>query len=140
MNLMLTRKYFTEKSTIGALSIDFEFCCWVLEDKQRGPDEPKLFGQTAIPQGRYEVVITHSPRFDIDMPLLVDVPGFQGVRIHPGNRPDDTEGCLLVGEERGLDEVLHSRVAYEKLFEKLRLAEAKGERMWISITQGDINA
>ncbi len=135
MNLTLVRRWFTEKSTIGDLSIDGAPECFVLEDVVRAPGAPKVFGQTAIPAGRYEVSITYSPRFKIDMPLLLEVPGFQGVRIHPGNKPEDTEGCLLVGELRGTDEVLHSRVAYAQLFLKLQLAEAKGETIHITITE-----
>ncbi len=133
MELTLQRKWFTEKSTIGALAVDGAFECFTLEDKQRAPDEPKLFGQTAIPLGRYEVAITHSPRFGIDMPLLLEVPGFQGVRIHPGNRPEDTEGCILVGQEHQVDTILESRLAYAALFAKLQLAEAKGERIFITV-------
>lgn len=134
MNLRLSRRWLTERSTIGELSSDGELICFSLEDVVRPPGE-KVPGKTAIPAGRYEVAITHSPRFDIEMPLLLDVPGFQGVRIHWGNDADDTEGCLLVGQVLHLpDEILQSRAAYAVLFARLVLAKSKGERIFITIT------
>jgi hypothetical protein len=121
MQLELKRKWFTPNSTIGELFVDGVFECFVLEDCYR-PNEPKVPGKTAIPTGRYEVRITPSPRFKRDLPLLLGVPGFEGVRIHPGNTPADTEGCLLPGRVRGDDRVLESRAAFDALFEKLKRA------------------
>ena len=128
MNLLLHRRWLTEKSTIGELSIDGAFECFVLEDRYRLPSEPKVYGETAIPNGRYEVRITNSPRFSamaghpVDLPLLIGVPGYEGVRIHPGNVPADTEGCLLPGRVRGVDRVEESRLAFDALFAKLKAA------------------
>ena len=120
MRLELQRKWFTESSTIGQLyGPKHEFLCYVLEDRFRLPWDAKVYGRTAIPCGTYGVVITHSPRFGVEMPLLLDVPGFSGVRIHPGNVPTDTEGCLLPGLERDADRVLQSREAYTRLFQLL---------------------
>jgi len=113
LKLILERKIFTEKSTIGDLVIDAEFICFILEDCVRGE---KLPGITAIPAGRYEIVINYSERFKRRLPLLLNVPNFEGIRIHPGNIPENTDGCLLPGTEVGQDYVAHSREAFNKLF------------------------
>lgn len=136
MELTLIRRWLSDTASIGELSVDRAFECYTLEDVQRAPDAPKVFGKTAIPLGRYEVAISRSPRFGIDMPLLLQVPGYQGVRIHPGNRPEDTEGCLLVGRRMSLTppQVLESRLAYEALFPKLAEVIARGDRIFITIT------
>lgn len=120
MKLELVRRWFTKATTIGELSVDGVFECYVLEDRFRLPWEAKVPRETCIPCGTFPVVITHSPRFGIEMPLLLDVPGFLGVRIHPGNTPADTEGCLLPGLEVDADRVLQSREAYTRLFQKLQ--------------------
>ena len=134
MDLQLKRRVLSQRSSIGELFINGLSFCWTCEDVTRAPDATKVFGETAIPLGRYEVVINHSPKFGIDMPLLLDVPGFQGVRIHPGNKPEDTEGCLLVGYGRGVDCVLESRDAYAALFPKLQAAINFGQRIFISLS------
>ena len=119
MKLALLRRWLTETSTIGELYVDGVRECFVLEDRYRPPSEAKVHGATCIPCGTYEVRITHSPKFGVDMPLLLDVPGFEGIRIHPGNFPRDTEGCLLPGRERLPDAVQGSRLAYVDLLAKL---------------------
>lgn len=117
--LKLTRKWLTKESTIGELTVDGKFECFILEDNYPTP-YVKTFGKTAIPAGRYRVAITFSPRFKVDMPLLFSVPGYEGVRIHPGNTAADTEGCLLPGKARGENTVTSSRDAYAALFAKLK--------------------
>jgi hypothetical protein len=102
MELLLKRVQFGEDFTLGKLYHDGQFICYTLEDKVREViGEPvsawKVAGQTAIPAGVYPVIITMSARFKIRLPLLMDVPGFSGVRIHTGNSSADTEGCILVG-------------------------------------------
>jgi len=104
--------------------------CFILEDVVR-PD--KVYGKTAIPEGTYEVLITWSPRFKRQLPLLVNVPNYQGVRIHPGNTPDHTEGCLLPGTTRAADSVGESRKAFDKLFAKIEAARGRGEEVRIEI-------
>lgn len=131
--LLLKRIWLTEKTTIGELSIDGAFECFILEDKFRPPPEAKVYGKTAIPNGRYEIIINHSPRFGVDLPLLLNVPGYEGVRLHPGNTADDTEGCLLPGRVRKADQVLESRLAERVLFAKLKAALEKG-RVFITVT------
>jgi hypothetical protein len=135
MELSLKRQWLTEQSTIGELFLGDAHQCFILEDKYRGDDpKDKVPGKTAIPCGRYEVVVTHSPRFNVDMPLLLNVPGYAGVRIHWGNDADDTEGCLLVGLDRGPDQVLRSRLAYAGVFQLIQGARARGELVHITIT------
>lgn len=118
MKLELIREDFTEESTIGRLLVDGIFNCFVLEDKVRMGE--KIYGKTAIPYGTYKVVVTYSPRFKVDMPLLLNVKGFEGVRIHYGNYAKDTEGCLIVGLRKGKDMVLDSKKAYSYLFNLLK--------------------
>jgi len=120
LNLDLVRRWLTDMSTIGELYVDGVRECFILEDRYRPPGEAKVHGATCIPCGTYPVRITHSPKFGVDLPLVCDVPGFQGVRIHPGNYPADTEGCLLPGRDRLPDAVQGSRLAFVDLFAKLQ--------------------
>ncbi len=116
MNLQLIRNKSSAKSTIGRLLIDGAFECWTLEDVVR---PAKIAHETAIPAGRYKVVITESARFKRRLPLLVGVPGFDGIRIHPGNSDVDTDGCILVGNAAAKDWISGSRLAFDALFAKL---------------------
>lgn len=120
MKLRLKREDYSDARTIGRLSIDGEDFCWTLEDRVR--TGPKVYGQTAIPAGTYAVRLTMSPRFGRILPLLVDVPGFDGVRIHPGNTAADTEGCLLVGTGRTEDTITGSRDAFNALMARMEHA------------------
>ena len=119
MELLLKRIHKTETSTIGELSIDGKFECYTLEDVERAV---KVKNETAIPKGKYKVIITPSNRFKRDLPLLQNVPGFEGIRIHSGNTNHDTEGCILVGQTRAADFIGNSRKAFDKLFPKLQKA------------------
>lgn len=132
MKLTLARKWRTEKSCIGPLDVDGKHECFILEDP---PRDIKIPGITGIPAGTYQIIITYSPRFKREMPLLVGVPGFDGVRIHPGNTADDTEGCLITGRTHGPDWVGESRLAYGALFEKIRIALLAGEFVAIEIKE-----
>lgn len=129
MNITVARKEFTEKSTIGDLLIDGEFECFTLEDCVR---PVKIKSMTAIPAGVYEVVINFSQRFKRPLPLLLKVPDFEGVRIHPGNTDADTEGCILVGRVKQPDFIGESRVAFEALFTKMQEAAAR-EKIFVEI-------
>jgi len=135
MNLTLTRTVFSPRATIGELRCGPELLCHVLEDVVRPAGAPKVWGQTAIPKGTYEVVVTYSPRFRQQLPLLLGVPGYEGVRIHPGNSAADTEGCLLVGQydAHKPDWVANSRTTFTGLFARLRAALAQGQRLWLTI-------
>ena len=112
--LTLYRKWYTDKSTIGELVYKNERIMYTLEDVVR---EHKIWGETAIPAGVYEIEVTHSPRFKKPLPLIKRVEGFKGVRIHSGNYPEDTEGCLLVGMTKGRDFIGSSRTAMKILMD-----------------------
>jgi hypothetical protein len=115
MNLLLNRLQLDPAFTIGELLVDGTFFCWTLEDTVR-PAGIKVPGSTAIPGGKYDVIITFSNRFQCDMPLVAGVPNFEGIRIHPGNTAADTEGCILVGDDRHGSSVGNSRNAFGRLF------------------------
>ncbi len=149
MEITLRREIFTENSTTGSLSINGKFECFVLEDKDRGLNscmsleeinKKKVHGKTAIPYGKYKVVVTKSQRFslaakrDIYLPLVMNVPGYEGIRMHTGNTAIDTEGCLLPGKERHSDKVLFSTDAFKQLNNKINEALKVGE-VWITITK-----
>ena len=136
MKLRLIRDTFTEKSTIGKLYVNGVDYCLTLEDKDRQIETGglKRQGETCIPRGTYEVIISFSNRFQVRMPLLLNVPQFTGVRIHPGNTDKDTEGCILVGMTRGEDFVGDSRTAYNRLFADIDAAILAGEKIEIEIT------
>ena len=135
MELEIIRRSVTPESSEGVLFVGAHFECYTLEDTVR--DGPKVYGKTAIPDGRYELVLTWSPRFKQVMPLVRDVPGFKGIRIHWGNKPADTEGCPLVGDvPTRLDDnwVGASKVAYRRLLKKLQAFKANGEPMYLTVT------
>jgi len=129
MDLNVKRLEFSEESTVGELSINGQFECYTLEDKVR---PVKIKGKTAIPAGRYEVIINFSQRFQRQLPLLLKVPDFEGVRIHPGNTAANTEGCILVGETKNENFIGNSRLAFDRLFEKLKAA-SRTEKIFIEI-------
>jgi len=120
MVIKIKRLYKTDNSTIGELTIDGKFECYTLEDKER---EVKIKSETAIPKGTYKVIINQSNRFKKLLPLLLNVPNFEGVRIHPGNTNHDTEGCILVGRTRSKDFIGQSRKAFTSLFAKMKEAK-----------------
>jgi hypothetical protein len=131
MRITVQRSPSDAECTLGKLYVNSEFECFTLEDIVRADGE-KVFGQTAIPAGTYKVIISYSPHFQRDLPLLIGVPNFEGVRIHPGNFAKDTEGCLLVGESEGRDSIGQSRAAFDALFPKIRDAIDNGEEVTIS--------
>ena len=124
MELTLVRKFNGADCTIGELFVDGHFECFTLEDVVRPGDiaRVKVAGKTAIPPGTYEVRLTMSGRFKRVLPLLVNVPSFEGIRIHAGNTAADTEGCILVGRERESNAIRGSRAALEPLLLKLQTA------------------
>lgn len=134
MNITLNRIAKKSKYTIGKLYIDGEYFCDTIEDADRGLTQTmtdaqikskKVYGQTAIPTGTYRVIISYSNKFKRQMPLLLNVPGFLGIRIHSGNTEKDTEGCLIVGKNKVVGKVIESKDTYNKLFSILCEANKK---------------
>ena len=143
MELELLRFELSGHSTIGKLYHGNELICYTLEDKDRGLKQDwelatiiayKIPHETAIPLGRYEVTITQSERFKRALPLLLNVKGFEGIRIHPGNTSADTDGCILVGEYDKEDFILKSRKTFERVFDFIGKA-LLNEKVFITITR-----
>jgi hypothetical protein len=142
MELTLNRKERTDTTTIGELTDTNGYHCYTLEPKDIGltksmPEaevfSKKITGKTAIPTGRYRIYIGFSEHFQKNVPMLVAVPGFWGVEIHPGNTAKDTKGCILLGYEKEENEVLKSRSAFYDLMLLLEKSESNGERSFITI-------
>lgn len=135
MNIRIDRLYKEEDYTIGNLYINGEYLCDTLEDKVRTLDtiEDKVYGETAIPEGRYEVILSYSKRFNKILPELLNVPFFKGIRIHSGNDKEDTEGCILVGEYKEVGKVINSRKTMKKLMTIIKTAWDNGEKIYINI-------
>lgn len=127
--------------TIGKMYIDGTYFCDTLEDKVRDTNkngtfdngETKIAGETAIPYGRYKVVVNMSPRFKRELPLLLNVPHFEGIRIHRGNTDKDSSGCILVGENKVKGKVINSTPYEQKLVSILKEVQDKEEDIWITI-------
>lgn len=136
MELLLERTIFTDNSTIGSLSImGSSWLCYILEDPVR---DKKIPGKTAIPYGRYRVIVSLSPKFKQIMLELVGVKGFTGIRIHTGNKATDTEGCLIPGLTKLTDEVRNSWLAYSILAQAVLTAVNKQEEIYITIIKGNV--
>ena len=138
ISLKLERKILNEKNTIGELYWEGEMECNTLEDTDRfleNQQNEKVDKQSAIPRGSFRVIIDKSERFKREMPHLLNVPRFTGVRIHKGNTEEDTEGCILVGEYVGEDmkSVVNSKKAFDKLFAKMVEAIKNGEEFVIEV-------
>ena len=135
MKLKLNRIALRKTYTIGKLYIDGKYFCDTLEDTVRDTNksgkfdngEKKVKGKTAIPYGTYEIKWTYSPRFKKYTPQLMNVPQFEGIRIHAGNSSTDTEGCLLLGENKKVGMVLNSRATINKFYSIIKEACSKGK-------------
>ena len=134
MVLILNRILLGNESTIGELSIDSKYFSDTLEDRVR-PKGEKVYGETAIPEGTYTVVLSYSPKFKKVLPEILNVPNFTGIRIHSGNTSADSSGCILVGEwdESKANWISNSRVTMNKLMSLLRKATNNKEQIKITI-------
>jgi hypothetical protein len=144
MELQLKREIFTDESTIGSLTIDGKFECYILEDKDRGINNTltleqilrvKVYGKTCIPYGRYEIDWTMSARFKVMMPILLNVVGWSGIRIHKGNTEIDSLGCLLCGTRKKSNMITESTLATRNLYAKIESAKKQGQRIFITIVR-----
>ena len=151
MELILKRIAKRKTYTIGRLYIreqvmdeylpgtEDKYFCDTLEPTWRDYEHGayKVKGRSAIPEGRYAVVISYSPKFKQWLPILLGGPEFnkqwQGIRIHAGNTAKDTEGCILVGRNQRVGEVLDSRKWLNKLKQKIVEAKDRGEAVWLTI-------
>jgi hypothetical protein len=134
MELTLNRIFLGSSATIGELLINDKHLCDTLEDRVR-PEGEKVYGKTAIPEGTYEVKLTHSPRFKKILPEILNVPNFSGIRIHSLNKAEESEGCIGVGEWNGKDTnwISNSRKTFDKLFKLLETANKNKEKITITI-------
>lgn len=133
MELRVNRFKYGEKSTLGRLFVDGVAFCYCLEDVKRA-DGIKVDGATAIPAGTYKVIIDDSTRFKRPMPHILDVPNFEGIRIHAGNTDADTEGCILLGTKIENDDFISgSKDAFNNFFPKLQAALNEGNDVMITI-------
>ena len=130
LELLLERDIKLPTRTLGKLSINGVHECFICEDAVR---DSKIHGQTAIPAGRYEIIITLSNRFKRELPILLNVPNYEGVRIHSGNHEGHTEGCLLPGKTRNDTGVFSSVLATNNLILKIRTALNEGRKVFITI-------
>lgn len=129
MELKVKRLYKKSEYTIGKMYIDGQYFCDTVEDTDRGLSQNmsnsaiearKVYGKTAIPTGRYRVELSYSNKFKKTLPLLKDVMCFSGVRIHSGNKAEDSLGCIIVGENKIKGGVINSRQTMERLMYRLR--------------------
>lgn len=140
LNLKLTRMKCMDDRTIGRLDVGDMFQYWTLEDAVREIDgalveQWKIPGETAIPKGIYKIILDFSNRFKKVLPRLLDVPGFAGVRIHSGNTPEDTEGCILIGKafDEATGNVINSRLAMTELMYLLESTYDSGTEIELEI-------
>lgn len=135
MKLTLKRIALRPTYTIGKLYIDDVYFCDTIEDTVRDLNkngkfdngEKKIHSKTAIPYGTYEIKWTYSPRFKKYTPQLMNVPSFEGIRIHAGNTSADTEGCLILGKNKQVGKVLNSRATINKFYTIIKEACSNGK-------------
>lgn len=141
MDLLVNRKIKSVNSTIGEFSVNGQFFSYCLEPIDRGLTQYmplseiqkiKVQNQTCIPTGKYQVSKYFSPKHNAWVPILLHVPGFDFVEIHVGNFPKDTDACLLLGTDKGTDQILNSKVAITKFYTQFFAALDKGEQVWIT--------
>ena len=142
MDILVERLWKKDTYTIGKVYVNGKYFCNSIEDKDRGltSDMPldeikkkKVYGETAIPSGRYKVVFTYSPKYKRLMPLVENVKGFDGIRIHSGNTAKDSLGCILLGKNTKVGMVTESRVTCNSFYKLIEEAIKKGEKITLEI-------
>lgn len=142
MELLVKRSYKGENYTIGHLYVNGQFFCDTIEDVDRKLTSDmdieqitqiKVYGETAIPTGTYNVIINQSAVFKKELPLLENVKGFSGIRIHTGNTQKDSLGCIIVGQNKVKGQVINSKITFSKLMPILKNAFDSGEKISITI-------
>lgn len=142
MDFLLEREIFIpptpdfEGSTQGRLYFRSQFLGYTCEDEDRQLEtypERKVYGRTAIPRGRYRLLLTYSQRFGRELPLIVDVPGYRGVRVHGGNSPENSLGCVMSGRVRTARGVQGCAPVVNRIIGILRDAEDGGDDCWIEV-------
>lgn len=143
MNITITRTTLASTYTIGRLSINSIYMCDTLEDCDRHLAQHmplatlktlKVRAHTAIPTGTYRVAWTYSPKFGTHLPELLAVPAFSGIRIHSGNTADDTQGCIILGENKSKGKVLNSRATCARVLPLIEKAIKNNETVTVTVT------
>lgn len=93
----------------------------------------KVYGQTAIPRGTYPLSVTFSQRFQRELPYIAGVKGFEGIRVHGGNRAEDSLGCILLGKIATPTGVAQCAAVVQRLIAMIKAAEDKGELSWLEV-------
>lgn len=141
MNIKVVRKYFKDKYTIGDMFIDGKWFCNTLEDKNRDLNkngkfdngEKKVYGETCIPFGKYDVKVTYVAKFKRELPWLQNVPNFTGILIHNGVTHEHTLGCILVGENKERGKLLNGKKYDIELTKRCKESLKKGDKVIIEI-------
>lgn len=142
MKLELKRIALKPNYTIGKLFINGAYYCDTIEDKvidlnKNGKFDDglnKVMHQTAIPYGTFKVVVNHSPKFNRELPRLLDVPYFEGILIHNGSDQNSSSGCIIVGENKTVGKVINSTFYMNNLTARIKDAQNKGETTTITIS------
>ena len=153
MKILIDRKWKKATYTIGRLYVDGIYYCNTLEDRDRGLKQTdslsyiksrKVYAETAIPIGTYKVAMNiTSPKYSAvawyyklcqgKMPRLLNVPGFEGILVHPGSTALDSAGCLLVGKNTKIGQLTESKETFKKIYKLMKAAYDKGEEITIEI-------
>lgn len=142
MKLELKRIALKPNYTIGKLFINGTYYCDTIEDKvidlnKNGKFDDgltKVMHQTAIPYGTFKVVVNHSPKFNRELPRLLDVPYFEGILIHNGSDQNSSSGCIIVGENKTVGKVTNSTFYMNNLTARIKDAQNKGETTTVTIS------
>jgi hypothetical protein len=134
MEIKIVREQYRSGSTVGRMLVDDDFECFTLEDRICTNN---VYGDTAIPPGIYRVVVNFSQTFEAELPLVLNVPMYDGIRIHGGDTQANTPGCILVGRNwtPGAEVVSASRLAFAPLFRKICTAIERGEQVVLHVIQ-----